>query len=88
MNELIEMETQDGRTWAMARSRWGKRVAKVGVALSTGAMAGVAAAADHSEKINTAFGDGSTNVGAAVTGVIALVAIVTGLGLIVSILRR
>lgn len=89
MNEVIEMEKQqDGKSWGMARSRWGKRLAKVGAAVSAGLMAGTVAAADHSEKINGAFTDANGNVTTAVTGVIALVAIVTGLGIIVSILRR
>lgn len=89
MNEIIEMEKQhNSKTWAMARARWGKRAAKVGTALVAGCAAGTAAAVDHSTAINDAFTDGSGNVTAAVTGVIALVAIVTGLGMIVSILRR
>lgn len=89
MNQVIEMEKQrNGKTWAMARSRWGKRVAQVGTAVALGAGCAMASAADHTAAINSAYTDGGTNVGAAVTGVIALIAIVTGLGLIVSILRR
>lgn len=89
MNKVIEMEKQqDGKTWGMARARWGKRVAKVGAAVSAGFASGMVMAADHTEKINTAFTDANGNVTAAVMGVIALVAIVTGLGIIVSILRR
>jgi hypothetical protein len=89
MSQLIEMEKQNnGKTWAMARARWGRRAAKLGVAVSAGLVAGTAAAVDHSAAIDGAFTDGSTNVTTAVTGVIALVAIVTGLGMIVSILRR
>ncbi|MGM0953773.1 MAG: hypothetical protein ACQEW7_12440 [Pseudomonadota bacterium] len=89
MNEVIEMEKQqDGKSWGMARSRWGKRLAKVGAAVSAGLMAGTVAAADHSEVIDSAFTDANGNVTTAVMGVIALVAIVTGLGIIVSILRR
>ncbi|MDO6444129.1 hypothetical protein [Marinobacter sp. 2_MG-2023] len=89
MSELIEMEKKEnGKHWAMARTRFGRRAAKVGVALTAGFAAGMATAADHSAAIEGAFTDGSTNVTAAVVGVIALVAIVTGLGMIVSILRR
>ena len=89
MPQVIEMEKQaNGKTWAMARARWGRRAAKLGTALSAGLMAGTVAAADHTTEINDAYTDGSTNVTAAVAGVIALVAIVTGLGMIVSILRR
>jgi len=89
MSELIEMEKKEGaKHWAMARSRFGHRVAKVGVALTAGVAAGMASAADHSTEIQAAYTDGTTNVTAAVAGVIALVAIVTGLGMIVSILRR
>lgn len=67
---------------------WGRRFAKLGVAVMAGVAAGTAAAVDHSSAIEQAFTDGQGNVTTAVTGVIALVAIVTGLGIIVSILRR
>ncbi|MBY6034981.1 hypothetical protein KUV59_17540 [Marinobacter daepoensis] len=89
MSQLIEMEKQaNGKTWAMARARWGRRGAKIGTALVAGMAAGTAAAVDHTAAIDSAFADGTGNVTAAVLGVIALVAIVTGLGMIVSILRR
>ncbi|WP_417502884.1 hypothetical protein [Marinobacter sp.] len=89
MSELIEMEKKEGaKHWAMARARWGRRAAKLGVAVTAGVATGMATAADHTAAIDGAFSEGSTNVTAAVVGVIALVAIVTGLGMIVSILRR
>lgn len=89
MSELIEMEKQEsGKHWAMARARWGRHAAKLGVAVTAGFATGMATAADHTAAIDGAFSEGSTNVTAAVVGVIALVAIVTGLGMIVSILRR
>lgn len=81
MSQLIEMKKAKNAVWA-------RRSAKIGTALVAGFAAGTAAAVDHSTAINDAFTDGSTNVTTAVTGVIALVAIVTGLGMIVSILRR
>ncbi|MGQ7275475.1 hypothetical protein [Marinobacter sp. V034] len=81
MSEVIEMKKAKNGVWA-------RRSAKIGTALVAGLAAGTAAAVDHSSAIDGAFTDGSTNVTTAVTGVIALVAIVTGLGMIVSILRR
>lgn len=81
MSQVIEMKKTKKGVWA-------RRSAKIGTALVAGFAAGTAAAVDHSTAINDAFTDGSTNVTTAVTGVIALVAIVTGLGMIVSILRR
>lgn len=56
--------------------------------LALASASAAVSAADHTTEINAAYTDGNTNVGAAVAGVIALVAVVTGLGLIVSILRR
>jgi len=81
MSQVIEMKQAKNGVWA-------RRSAKIGTALVAGFAAGSAAAVDHSAAIGSAFTDGNTNVTAAVTGVIALVAIVTGLGMIVSILRR
>lgn len=81
MNNVIDMKQQKNGVWA-------RRSAKMGTALVAGLAAGTAAAVDHTAAIDGAFTDGSTNVTTAVTGVIALVAIVTGLGMIVSILRR
>jgi hypothetical protein len=81
MSQVIEMKKAKNGVWA-------RRSAKLGTAPVAGFAAGTAAAVDHSTAINDAFTDGSTNVTTAVTGVIALVAIVTGLGMIVSILRR
>jgi hypothetical protein len=46
------------------------------------------ASADVAGSISTAFSDATTNVTSVATGVIALAAIVTGVGLIISFLRR
>ncbi|MFP3979474.1 hypothetical protein [Marinobacter sp. KMM 10035] len=89
MPELIEMEKNEAnKQWAIARSRVGRGAALVGTALTAGLAAGVASAADHTVAIGDAFTDASGNVTAAALGVIALVAVVVGLGLIVSIMRR
>lgn len=45
-------------------------------------------AADHSTAIGAAITDGSTNLTAAVTGIITLIAIVVGVGYVVSLLRK
>ncbi|PSF14797.1 MULTISPECIES: hypothetical protein [Marinobacter] len=89
MNEVIEMEKQNqGKTWAMARSRFGKGVAKVGVALSAATSSVVAFAADHSAAIDAAKEDGITNAGAAVAAVIALAAVVMGVGIVLRLMNR
>lgn len=44
--------------------------------------------ATTAEDITGAFSTGSTNLGLAVTGMIGMVAIVTGVGFIVSMLRK
>lgn len=44
--------------------------------------------ADVGADITAAFGTGATNLGLAATGVIAMVAVVTGIGFIVSMLRK
>jgi hypothetical protein len=46
------------------------------------------AGADTGAVIDAAFTSAQTNVGAAVAGIIALVAVVTGIGLIVKLLSR
>jgi hypothetical protein len=89
MNQVIEMEKQDnGKQWAMAGSRFGKNVAKVGVALSAATSSVVAFAADHSAAIDAAKTDGLTNAGAAVAAVIALAAVVMGVGIVLRLMSR
>ena len=68
-----------------AFSSFGKKLA-AGTALAV-ASAG-AMAADHSTAINGAITDGSTNLTAAVTGLITLIAIVVGVGYVISCLRK
>lgn len=50
--------------------------------------AGSASAADYSGSINTAVTDASTNLGVAATGLITVAAIMMGIGLIVSAIKR
>ncbi len=45
-------------------------------------------AVDHTVEIDAAYVDANTNVTAAVVGIIALVAIVAGVGMIISMLRK
>jgi hypothetical protein len=56
-----------------------------GVALST---ASGMASADIATAISGAFSAGQTNLGLAAAGVITMVAVLTGIGLIVSMLRK
>lgn len=69
---------------AQARS-FGKKLA-----LATGGalIAGTAAAADHSVAIGAASTDGQTNTTAAVVGLLAIVAVVVGVGFVISVLRK
>ena len=80
----VEVKESPSQLKKKALKTAGKFVAAANIA----AASSIALAVDHTTEINGAFTDGNTNVGAAVAGVIALVAIVTGLGLIVGILRR
>ncbi len=51
-------------------------------------MSASAASADVGTAITAAFDAGEANLGLAATGVIAMVAVLTGIGLIVSMLRK
>ena len=61
---------------------------KVGTALFAGLAGGMAQAADHSVAIGSAGSDGATNVGAAVVAVLTIAAVVTGVGIVLSILKK
>jgi hypothetical protein len=50
--------------------------------------AGVASATDVGTTITSAFSAGQANLGLAAAGVITMVAVLTGIGLIVSMLRK
>jgi hypothetical protein len=60
------------------------------VALGAGAIlaAGSASAADLTGSISTAVTDATTNVGAVATGLIAIAAVMMGVGIVVSALKR
>lgn len=89
MNEVIEMEKQNnGKNWAMARSRWGKRAAKVGTAVAAMGSSAMVLAADYTADITAAQTAAETNTSAAASAVIAIAALVMGLGIIVSLVRR
>lgn len=89
MNDVIEMEKQDnGKNWAMARSRFGKRAAKIGTALAAAGTSVTAFAVDHSAEITAAQGDATTNTTAAVAAVIAVAAVVFGVGIVLRLLNR
>ena len=78
-SKVIGKAKQAGTALAVAAS------VAVGSALT---VPGVSHAADHQAAINSAFGDANGNVTAAVLAVIALAAIVTGLTMIVGLLKR
>jgi hypothetical protein len=63
------------------------RTGKVAV-VAAGSLAASSAFADTAATINTAFSGAGANVQLAVAGVITLVAIITGVSLIVSLLRK
>jgi predicted outer membrane protein len=58
----------------------------VGVGLVT--LAGSASAADMTGSITTAVTEATTNVGAVATGLIAIAAVMMGIGIVVSALKR
>ena len=61
---------------------------KVGFALAAGVTGAAAQAADHSVAIGAAGTDGETNVGAAVVVILAIAAVVTGVGIVIKLLSR
>ena len=65
-----------------------KRFAKTGVVLSGVATSGYLMAADHSTAIAAAGADGVTNLGAAVTAILTVVAVVVGVGMVIKFLQR
>jgi|CXWL01.1.fsa_nt_gi uncharacterized membrane protein len=68
------------------KSRNGKLVVLSGT--SAALMSAGSAHADMAASITSAFATATTNIGSAATGVIALAAIVTGIGLIYRLLAR
>ena len=52
------------------------------------ATSGVVMAADHSTAIAAAGADGETNLGAAVLAILGVVAVVVGVGMVISFLRK
>jgi hypothetical protein len=61
---------------------------KLGLALAAGVTGAVAQAADHTTAIQAAGTDGITNVSAAVVVVLTIAAVVTGVGIVLSILKK
>lgn len=61
---------------------------KIATGLATFSASAMAFAADHSAAIQAAGADGETNVGAAVVTVIAIAAVVTGVGVVLGLLKR
>lgn len=89
MNEVIEMEKQNnGSTWAMARARLGKRAAQVGTMVAAFGTAAVVHAQDYTADIEAAQAAASTNTSAAAAAVIGIAALVMGIGIVVSLIRR
>ncbi|OUR82686.1 hypothetical protein A9Q75_05190 [Colwellia psychrerythraea] len=63
--------------------------AKALAAGATGALASFGTmAADHSAAIGAAGTDGATNVGAAITVILTIAAVVTGVGIVIKLLGR
>jgi hypothetical protein len=61
---------------------------KLSLALVAGFSAGMVQAADHTTAIQAAGTDGTTNVSAAVVVVLTIAAVVTGVGIVLSILKK
>lgn len=60
----------------------------LGTAVTGGLIAGSAYAADHSTAISAAGADGVTNTSAAVVALVGIVAVVVGVGFVISVLRK
>lgn len=89
MNEVIEMEKQDnGKTWGMARARFGKGLAKAGAVVAAAGTSLSAFAVDHTATITAAQTDATTNTTAAVAAVIAVAAVVFGVGIVLRLINR
>jgi len=66
-----------------------RRLGKQFAGIAAGAVvAGGAAAADHSVAIGAAGTDGETNTGAAVLAILGILAVVVGVGFVISVLRK
>ena len=65
-----------------------KRLIRTGVVVSTVFASGQLLAADHSTAIAAAGADGVTNLGAAVTAILTVVAVVVGVGMVIKFLQR
>lgn len=61
---------------------------KASLTLVALAASSTAFAADHSTEIAAAYTDGNTNVTAAVVGLIALMAVIVGVGAIIGMFKR
>lgn len=73
---------------ALAKNKSNKVLTKIVAGGSAMALSAGAFAIDHSAAITTAQTDGTANVTAAATAVIAIMAVVTGIGFIVKLLGR
>jgi hypothetical protein len=73
---------------ALAKTKSNSVLKKVVAGGSALFIAGQAMALDHSTAISAASTDGTANVTAAATAVIAIMAVVTGIGFIVKLLGR
>lgn len=61
---------------------------RAALAFATVASTGSVMAADHSTAIAAAGADGVTNLGAAVTAILTVVAVVVGVGMVIKFLQR
>lgn len=77
MSNVIEMKKSKSGLWS-----------KAGVALAAAGTSLQAFAVDHSAAITAAQTDGTSNVTAAVTAVIAIAAVVLGVGIVMRLLSR
>ena len=65
-----------------------KRLIGTGVVVSSAFASVNLMAADHSTAIAAASADGVTNLGASVTGILTVVAVIVGVGLVIKFLQR
>jgi len=65
-----------------------KRLIGTGVVVSSVFASGQLLAADHSLAITAAGADGVTNLGASVTAILSVVAVIVGVGLVIKFLQR
>lgn len=70
------------------KAKSGRFIGKLSVAVGGGMVAASSYAADHSAAITAAGTDGTTNTTAAVTALIGIVAVIVGVGFVISVLRK